>query len=227
MAEFKFQIPPKGYGPDDLIIFGGGGHGKTIIDLVRSLGKFNLIGVIDDRLPAGSRVLDVPVLGGADMLKLLSSHGLQKAVNAVGGIGHVDVRVKVFELLSAANFQFPAVIHSTAFVEPSAVIEDGVQILAQSYISSAASIGFGTVINAGVVVSHDCILGRFVNLSPGAMLAGGVILKDRVQVGMAATINIDISVGEGSRIGNGATVKADVLAGTKVRAGTIWPLKEE
>lgn len=214
-----------GFKPNSLIVYGGGGHGKTIIDLIRALGTYQLEGIIDDGLVPGSLILDVPVLGGSQLLPQLVERGLRKAVNAVGAIGHADTRVQIFDQLAKAGFQFPALIHPTAFVEPSAKIEDGVQILAKSYVSSAAVIGFGTVINAGVVVSHDCILGKCVNLSPGAMLAGGVVLDDRVQVGMAATINIDIKVGAGCVIGNGATVKADVPAGTRVKAGTIWPLK--
>lgn len=227
MSNTEFKIPKSGFSTDDLIIYGGGGHGKTVIELVRALGKYRLIGIVDDRMVPGCDVLDAPVIGGASLLGSLAENGLHKVVNAVGGIGHVEVRVRIFELLMAAGFQFPTVIHPTAFVEPSVKIEDGVQILAKTYISSDAMIGFGTVINAGVVVSHDCQLGKYVNLSPGAMLAGGVSLGDRVQVGMAATINIDIKVGDGSRIGNGATVKADVPADTKVRAGTIWPVKDE
>jgi sugar O-acyltransferase (sialic acid O-acetyltransferase NeuD family) len=227
MANTNFAFPRGGFGPNSLIIYGGGGHCKTIIDLVRALGTYQLIGIIDDRLQAGSLILDVPILGGSQMLPRLFDQGLRKVVNAVGAIGHVDVRIRIFDLLKEAGFQFPTVIHPTAFVEPSAKIEDGVQILAKSYVSSAATIGFGTVINAGVVVSHDCTIGKYVNLSPGTMLAGGVVLKDRVQVGMAATINIDVTVGEGSRIGNGTAVKADVPPDIKVRAGTIWPIKEE
>lgn len=224
MTKLNFSIPHDGFSPNSLIIFGGGGHGKTVIDLVRALGTYQLAGIIDDGLPPGSLILDVPVLGGSPILPQLFEHGLQKVINAVGAIGHADIRVQIFEQLAGIGFRFPTVIHPTAFVEPSARIDDGVQILAKSYISSAATIGFGTVINAGVIVSHDCSLGKCVNLSPGAMLAGGVVLDDRVQVGMAATINIDIKVGAGSIIGNSATVKANVPCNTRVKAGTIWPV---
>ncbi len=210
-----------------LIIYGGGGHGKTLIDLVRAAGIYAVVGIIDDGLPAGSVILDVPLLGGPAALAGLYARGIRLAINGVGGINHVDTRIKVFELLEAAGFSFPAVVHPTATIEPSACLEDGVQVLAHSYVSSAAHIGFGTVINAGVVVSHDCNLGRVVNLSPGAMLAGGVVIEDFAQVGMAATINLNITIGRYARIGNGATVKKDVPAGTVVHAGCIWPPRSD
>lgn len=206
-----------------LLLFGGGGHGKTLIDLVRASQKYTWVGIIDDQLPPGSDVLGVPVLGGVDVLASLHRQGIRLAVNGVGGIGHPEIRQRIFELLDQAGFTCPAVIHPRAWVEPSATLENGVQVLAQAYVSSAARIGFGTVINAGVVISHDCTTGRCVNLSPGAMVAGGVHLADYVQVGMAATINLNLSVGERARIGNGATVKGNVPAGAVVFAGTIWP----
>ncbi len=206
-----------------IIIYGGGGHGKTLIELVRAAGTYSVSGIVDDGLPVGEEILGVPVLGGSDSLPGLCSQGFRLAVNGVGGINHVETRIKVFEILTEAGFHCPAVVHPTAYIEPSAQLEDGVQVLALSYVSSAARIGFGTVINAGVVVSHDCILGKVVNLSPGAMLAGGVVIEDYAQVGMAATINLNITVGRYARIGNGATVKKDVPAGTVVHAGCIWP----
>jgi len=215
----------KSFESTDLLIYGGGGHAKTLIDLVRALNHYYLVGIIDDNLPAGSHVLGAPVLGGADLLPELRERGLELAVNAVGGIGNPEVRWRVFEILLQAGFTCPAIVHPTACVEPTVELDGGVQVLAQSYISSASSVGFGTVINAGVIISHDCKLGRCVNLSPGAALAGGVQVGDFAQLGMNVTVNLNINIGQAARVGNGATVKADVPPQGRVYAGTIWPAR--
>lgn len=212
--------------PSDLVVYGGGGHSKAIIELVRAAGLFHPVGIIDDHLPVGTSIMGLPVLGGAERLAGLYAEGVRLAANAVGGIGNVSVRINVFEALTRAGLRCPTLVHPSAWIEPSATLADGVQVLAKTYVSSDVQIGFGSVLNAGVVVSHDCHLGRIVNLSPGAMLAGGVVLEDYVQVGMAATINLNIHVGQRARIGNGATVKRDVPPGQVVRAGTIWPVPE-
>ena len=211
------------FDPTALIVFGGGGQGKTVIDLVRAIGTYRVVGVIDDRLPSGSEVLGAPVLGGAHDLEEWHSRGVRLAVNAVGGIGNVDVRMKIFEILANAGFINPVLVHPTAVIERSATLDAGVQVLAQAYVGSAARIGFGTLLNVGAIVSHDCVVGKVVNLSPGATLAGNVQIGDYTQIGMRATVNVQITVGERARLGNGCTVKADVPAGTRVRAGTIWP----
>jgi sugar O-acyltransferase (sialic acid O-acetyltransferase NeuD family) len=215
------------FDPTALIIFGGGGHGKAVIDLVRAMGTYRIVGVFDDGLPAGSEVLGVPVLGGASDLSEWHNRGIRLAANAVGGIGNVAVRLKIFEILANAGFVCPALVHPSAVIERSATLEAGVQVLPQAYVGSAARVGFGTVINAGAVISHDCVLGRVVNLSPGATLAGNVRVDDHAQIGMRATVNLQITVGEGALLGNGCTVKANVPPGMRVRAGTIWPAPKE
>lgn len=212
------------FDPTALIIFGGGGHGKTVIDMIRALGTYRIVGIIDDGLPPGSDVLDVPVLGGEKDLSDWYDRGVRLAVNAVGGIGNVNVRLKVFDVLSKAGFVCPVLVHPSAVVERSATLEAGVQVFAHAYVGSAARVGFGTVINTGAIVHHDCVLGQVVNLSPGATLAGNVRVEDYVQIGMQATVNLQVTVGSGSLLGNGCTVKANVPPNTRVRAGTIWPV---
>jgi sugar O-acyltransferase (sialic acid O-acetyltransferase NeuD family) len=153
----------------------------------------------------------------------LYSQGVRLAINAVGGIGDLTIRVQVFQKLARAGFTFPAVLHPTAFVESSSSISAGVQVFPHSYVGSDARIGFGCIINTNAVVSHDCILDDYANISPGALLAGEVRIGNRVLVGMGATINLRVQVGAGARIGNGATVKEDVPEKGIVRAGASWP----
>lgn len=212
-------------GPEDILVYGGGGHGKSLIELIQAAGMYRVIGVIDDGLPAGSQVLEVPVLGGGELLSLLHRKGARLAVNAVGGIGSILPRLKVFEKLNAAGFTCPNVIHPTAFLEPSARLAGGGQVMPFAYVGSSATIGFGCIINTRATVSHDCILGDYVNLAPGSVLAGGVQVGERTLIGMNATVNLEVKIGAWARIGNGATVKSAVGEAEVVRAGTIWPVK--
>ncbi len=210
-----------------ILLYGGGGHAKTLIDLIRALGTFELAGIVDDRLSRADSVMGVPVIGTSADLARLRAEGIGAAVNAVGGIGNPDVRWQVFERLIEAGFDQPALVHPRAFVEPSVSLDHAVQVLAGAYISSDSSVGFGTLLNAGAILSHDNHLGRCVNFSPGAACGGCVTVGDFTQVGMCATINAGVTVGRRVRIGNGATVKDDVPDGTRVYAGTIWPRREK
>jgi len=218
-----FDITKVEIDPQQLVVYGGGGHGKSVIDAIRSQSKYTIHGVVDDGLVIGSQVLDVPVLGGGDILPQLYQQGIGQAVNAVGGIGDIRSRISIFQQLSMQNFLCPTIIHASAVVEDSADLSFGIQVFPLAYIGSQTYLGYGVIINTSAVVSHDCHLADYVNISPGALLAGGVRIGRGTLVGMGATINLGVSIGENVRIGNGATIKSDVPNGSIVRAGMIWP----
>lgn len=214
---------PEAFDAQAIIIYGGGGHGKALIDLVRLLRSYRIVGIVDDGLPRGQEILGVPVLGGAEVLPGLVQQGVRLAVNAVGGIGSSTVRQQVFQNLRNAGLVCPALVHPAAFVEPSAQLAPGVQIFAHAYVGSDARLGFGVIVNTGAIISHDCQVQDYANISPGAILAGEVTIGKAALVGMGATINLRVKVGAEARIGNGATVKKDVPEKGLVRAGGIWP----
>ena len=219
----SLAVPESPYDPQAIIVYGGGGHGKSLIELLRSLGTYRILGVVDDGLATGGLVLGLPVLGGAEALPGVYAQGVRQAVNAVGGIGDVSVRIKVFQKLAQAGFVCPAVAHPSAVIEPSAAVSAGAQIFPHAYVGSEVRLGYGVIVNTGAIVSHDCILSDYTNISPGAMLAGDVRTGSSVLVGMGVTVNLGVKIGAGARVGNGATVKSDVPEKGVVRAGSIWP----
>ena len=219
----QLGLQPGKLDPNSIIIYGGGGHGKALIDLIRILSVFPIAGIVDDGLSAGSSIMSVQVLGGSNILEQLVAARVHLAANAVGGIGNITSRITVFERLIKVGFSCPALVHPTAFVEPSATLSEGVQVMPHAYVGSEAYIGFGAIINTGAIVSHDCTIGDYANLSPGAILAGEVSVGSAALVGMGVTVNLRVKIGSHARIGNGATVKLDLPEGGLVHAGTIWP----
>lgn len=219
----QFQLPESELNPTAVIVYGGGGHGKSVIDSIRSQKIFQIHGVIDDGLTPGDLVMGLPILGGSEILPELYQQGFRLAVNAVGGIGDISNRIKVFQILIENGYSFPAIIHPSAVLEQSVIPSSGTQVFPHAYIGSEVKMGFGVIVNTGAVVSHDCLLGDYANISPGAMLAGGVKVGSETLIGMGVTINLGVAIGKRVRIGNGATIKGDVPDNGIVRAGTIWP----
>ena len=206
-----------------ILIYGAGGHGRSLAALIRKSGLFEVQGFLDDGLPIGDEILGLKILGDHESLPSLRLEGIQYCVNGVGGIGNLQSRLNVYTWLRKAGFFCPTVIHPTAFLEESASLGDGVQVFPFAYVGTEVQVGYGCIINTGAIVSHNCILEPYVNLSPGATLAGGVIVGEEALIGMRATVNLYVKVGKRARIGNGATVKDDVPDGGVVPAGTIWP----
>jgi sugar O-acyltransferase (sialic acid O-acetyltransferase NeuD family) len=210
-------------GENRLVIYGAGGHGRSLAALIQELDRYEIAGFVDDGYAPGESVFGLPVLGGRESLDALAGEGLRLAVNGVGGIGDLAARLSVYDLLRRAGFHCPTVAHPSAWIEDSAQLADRCQVFPFAYVGTEALIGFGCIINTGAIVSHNVELGAYANLSPGATLAGGVSVGECALIGMRATVNLNVRVGAGAQVGNSATVKADVPEGGIVPAGSIWP----
>ena len=206
-----------------LLIFGAGGHAKSIVDMVKQLDIFVIAGILDDdRRLTGKEVLGIPVLGTRGLFPVLIEQGVTQAANGVGGILDINIRIKVFETLENAGFSFPSFVHPRATVEISAILEAGVQVFANAYVGSEAHLYPRCMINTNAVVSHDCVIGMYTHIAPGALLAGQVHVGERTLVGMGVTTAIGVRIGANVRIGNGAIILADVPEKTIIQAGRVW-----
>ena len=215
------QLPPtnKPY----LLVFGGGGHAKTILDMVKQLDQYVIAGILDDdKQLSGKGVLGIPVLGTRVLFPTLIEKGVRLAANGVGGILDINVRIKIFETLENAGFSFPSLIHPRATAEASAMIDEGVQVFANAYIGSEAHLRSRCMVNTNAVVSHDCVIGMYSHIAPGVLLAGEVHVGARTLVGMGVTTAIGVHIGDNVRIGNGAIILADVPDKTIIQAGRFW-----
>ena len=210
---------------NSMVLFGGGGHAKSLIDLVRTSTDFVVCAVADDR-PGGEHLMGVPIAGNAATLALLRAAGVEYAINGVGGLGRIDSRIRVTERLEAAGLTIPALVAAGASVAPSATLADGVQVFAGAVVWSDVTIEAGAIINTGAVVSHDCRIGRHAHVTPGALLAGGVEVGEAALIGMGVTTTPGIRIGTRAVVGNRAEVHGDVPDGTVVAAGSTWPPAE-
>ncbi len=214
-----FPLSKKPY----LLIYGAGGHAKSLMELVLQNDNYKIAGIIDDDAQLkGKSVLGIPVLGTRVLLPRLIERGILLAANGVGGIIDIGIRVDIFQLLEIAGFSFPSQIHPRACVEPSACVEEGVQVFANAYIGAEAVLRERCMVNTNAVVSHDCEIGAYTHIAPGALLAGHVHVGERTLVGMGVTTTIGIKIGSGVRIGNGAIVLADVPDKMVIQAGRYW-----
>jgi len=205
-----------------MIIYGGGGHAKAVLEMAETIGAFRIAGIVDDNIAAGTVVLGVNVLGGREVLPGLTEQGIRLAANGVGGIININVRVRLFELLESGGFALPILLHPRATVERSAQVGDGVQVFANAYVGPSSVLWPKCMVNTGAIVSHDCEIGSYTHIAPGALLAGHVRVGERSLVGMGVTTAIGIVIGSGARIGNGAILYADVPDKAIIPAGKVW-----
>ena len=206
---------------------GAGGHAKVVIEILRSHKSYELIGLLDPKPQLqGRSVLGVPVLGGDDLLAVLKRDGVCHFFVGLGSIGDTRPRQRLFELAMKYGMKPVDAIHSQAIISPSAVLGEGVTIMAVAVINACAHLGVNVIVNTGAIVEHDCVIGDHVHIATSAQLASTVQVGAGVHIGAGATVRQCITIGEGAIVGAGAVVIKDVPLHTVVVGVPACPLHE-
>jgi UDP-perosamine 4-acetyltransferase len=197
-----------------VVLYGSGGHGKVIADIIRRANQYDLAGFIDDDAnKKGKKIAGVVVLGGKDELPALRRRGINYAIVAVADN---KIREEMASQLARSGFKFATAIHPAAHIASDVEIGAGSVVMAGAVINPDTRLGAHVIVNTQAVVEHDNRIEDFVHIAPAAVLAGGVRVASRVQIGMTACVRQNITVAEGSVVGAGAVVVSDVPAGVTV-----------
>ena len=183
-----------------VIVIGGGGHAKVVIDCIQSAGD-SVVGILDDHLPVGTAVVGVPVLGALD------TYTGYKDCSFIIAIGNNAVRKAISQRLAVS---WHTAIHPSAVVSRYATVGEGTVVLANAVINADASVGRHCIVNTAAVVEHDNKLFDFVHISPRAALAGNVTVGECSQVGIGAALRQGITICEDCLIGANAAVVKDI-----------------
>lgn len=198
-----------------LILIGGGGHCKSVIDAAERSGRFQEIVVLDPNLPVGSLICGFPVAGGDDRLPELFRLGFRSAFVAAGSLESTSLREKLYRKAREAGFSFPDIADPSAVVSKHAVIGEGVFIGKNAVINADARIGDHAIINTAAVIEHEAVVGAFSHVAVGARICGQSVIGDRCLVGAGATVIQCVRAGDGAVIGAGSVVLRDMEPGEK------------
>lgn len=203
------------YNENDVVIFGAGGHGGMCIDIVQAAGDLNIVGLLDgDRTK--KTYMGYQVLGPEALIPTLVERGLKKLIIGIGFVGNLPKRQKMYFRMKDYGLELPSVIHPNALIEPSAVLGEGLQVMAGAVIGSNARVEDNCIVNCNSVVSHDCIIGHSTHITPGAVLAGHITIGERCTIGMASTAYIGVKIADDCTLSNGVHVFKDLEKGTLV-----------
>jgi sugar O-acyltransferase (sialic acid O-acetyltransferase NeuD family) len=199
-----------------VIGLGAGGHARVLIETIQLEGKYEVSCMLDrDVGLIGKEYLGVPVLGTDELLSELAKK-IPLFFIGLGSTGRMNHRVRLFELASALSMRPIRIIHPRAIISGSAILGEGVAVLAAAIINACAMLGSNVIVNTGVIVEHDVVIGNHVHLATGARVCGGVVIGDATHIGAGSTILQGVKVGSGSIIGAGAVVLHDVPPGVTV-----------
>jgi sugar O-acyltransferase (sialic acid O-acetyltransferase NeuD family) len=144
----------------------------------------------------------------------------------VPAIGAVRRRALI-ERLVAEGRRLVTLVHPSAVIARSAVLEAGCVVFPNVVVGAQSVIGTGTILNRGVLVGHHATIGRHSFLGPGAVVGGGVHTGEQVYLGMASVVRDDRRVGDRAILGAGAVAVADVAPDTTAVGVPARPLTAE
>ncbi|MGI6249011.1 MAG: acetyltransferase [Acutalibacteraceae bacterium] len=198
---------------DKILLIGGGGHCRSVLDTLLEQTGNEMIAVADDFLTPGTIVMGVPVIGNCFDLEKYRLQGYNLGFVAVGSVGRPRLRIDFYNRLEEAGFEQPNIIDKTAAVSKYTSLGKGIFVGKNSVVNAGATVGNCAIINTSVVVEHDCRLGDFVHLSSGTVLSGGVIVGDRTHIGANSVIRQELSIGSDTIIGMGSVVAKSMPEG--------------
>lgn len=181
-----------------MYLYGAGGHGKVIKDILESQGR-DVEGFIDDN----SNIIEISGLP--------VRHSMDGVDEVVVGIGINETRKKVVEKIGCTFAN--AAIHKNAILSPTVQVGVGSVVMAGAIINVDTQIGKHCIINTGAVIEHECQIGDYVHISPHTTLCGNVTVGEGTWIGAGSTVIPGITIGSWSQIGAGSVVVKDIPDG--------------
>ena len=151
----------------NLILIGGGGHCKSVIDVAESAG-YRILGILGRAEEVGKKVLAYEVIGIDDDIPRYAGHA--EFMITVGQIKGCNVRQKIVSLVKAAGGKFATIISPDAYVSRYARVGEGTIIMHRAFLNADVVVGRQCIINTMTNLGHEVTTGDFCHLSTGVMV---------------------------------------------------------
>lgn len=188
-------------------IYGYGGHGLEVEELARVINlkenRWEKIIFIDD---AKDKIDNEKIFSFEDIISKYSP----KDIEFMTGIGEPVIREKLYNKVKEKDYCFAILVHPSASVAESAVLEEGTMVAHNAFVSIKAHLFTNTLVQPMACVHHECSVGRNSVVSTSAVMGGNSSLGYNSFIGLGASVKQGISVGNGSVVGMGAIVIKNV-----------------
>lgn len=153
-----------------LLILGAGGHGKVVKEV--ALAMKNASEKVYDRV-------DFLDDNSGEAIGRISEAVLYKNQydEAFCGIGNNQFRKNILEKLAVLGYKIPVLIHPTAYVSNTAIIEKGTVVEPKAIVNANTTVGSGSIISVGAIVDHNVIIGDYCHINAGAICKAGSKLE--------------------------------------------------
>jgi sugar O-acyltransferase (sialic acid O-acetyltransferase NeuD family) len=206
-----------GQGLKKLVILGMSGNALDMLDVVDAINAvtptWEIIGILDARLPDNGRFMGYPILGGLQLAVRLDDCWF---INAIGSDRSYIQRPEIIADTGVDTHRFATLIHPRASISVRAKIGRGVCVQYGACIASNVTVEDHVLVGPGCILGHDCMIGAYSVLAPGAMVSGSVCVETSCYLGAGCMIRQGLHVGDQALVGMGAVVIRTVAEKTVV-----------
>ena len=184
-------------------IYGYGAHGLEVEELARVINlkenRWEKIIFVDD---AKDKIDNEKIFSFEDIISKYSP----KDIEFMTGIGEPVIREKLYNKVKEKDYCFAILVHPSASVAESAVLEEGTMVAHNAFVSIKAHLFTNALVQPLACVHHECSVGRNSVVSTSAVMGGNSSLGYNSFIGLGASVKQGISVGNDSVVGMGAVV---------------------
>jgi len=193
---------------DRIVIFGAGGHARSVIAALHAQGRWRIAGLLEEAGGAAAKtVLGHEVLGDRTRLPALRQAGVARAFVA---IGDNHARGRIAAVLTDAGFSLVSVIHPTAVCTLNASIAAGAFVHALALVGPECEVGRNAIVQPFVSLGHESRIGDCVQFAPGVHVGGRTRIGDYCFLGPGAVVFPGITLGRNVAVGANSVVNKDV-----------------
>lgn len=169
---------------DKIIIVGFGGHGKSVADMIKRSGKYEIVGYTD----INDYKCSLPYLGTDEVLEEYYNQGVTNVVIGIGYLGKGNIRETLYNKIKSIGFNLPVIIDPSAVISDDVLIGEGTVIGKCAVINCYAKIGKMCIINTNATIEHECVVDDYSHISVGTVLCGQVKVNTGAFIGANAVV---------------------------------------
>ena len=191
-----------------LILLGGGGHCKSVIEVAESAGR-EILGVLDLPEKMGNKILSTEVIGTDEDIPSFVNQA--DFLITLGFIKDPTTRIHLYKKVKEAGGEFATIIASTAYVSKYAIIGEGTVVMHHAFVNAGAKVGCNVILNSFSNIEHDTIIGDQCHISTGTMVNGGCKLGNNVFIGSQSVVANGVIIGDDIIIGAHLLVRESIF----------------
>ncbi len=192
----------------NIIIYGAGGLGRDIADMILTENKANILGFIDDN-KAGKKIDNFNIYNFEQVKKEFSDFYLVLAV------GDPIIKSKIKSKLEPEEVKYANIVSEDAYVSKSADLGRGCVVYPEAILGANVKLGDHVLICGNTSIGHDAVVKDMSSIAFNCSIGGNTIIGRDSYVGSGTHIKDELEIGKNCIVGMNSSLLND-LSSSKI-----------